>query len=153
MDSTQSRWGLVSVASTVSLGLIAIAIALYAVYATVHGGCVMLVFIYVLAAAGLIIGLSVVILGIFFLRHQTAPLSDVVVRGIVKGASGDLQETYKDAPDGDTLKETDKLGIKIGSKIVAPLIAEKKPIERKGRNPTKKGSKINTKRRTRRTRQ
>jgi len=70
LDSPNLRWGLVAVASTVFLSLIAIALALYAVYETSGGGCVMFGFMIAVAVIGVLGMLFTVCLAVYCLRHQ-----------------------------------------------------------------------------------
>jgi len=69
LQPTQSRWGFTAVFSTVFLALIAIAIALYAVYEA-SGKCgVMLGFIIAIGFIGILGVLFIACLGLFFVRN------------------------------------------------------------------------------------
>ena len=126
-DVSQSRWGFISVLSTISLSFIATGISLFAfavaVVATLLSGVGIImtilgaIFAFGLALIGiifgiigLIIGISIVIIGIYFLRNQTQPVSDLLARGIVKGTVGNV-------PEKDISKVTEQLGMQIGIKI------------------------------------
>jgi len=110
LEATTSRWGLVSILSTLSVSLIAIAIGLWAAHETGIGGLTMVVFMLIVAAIGVISAILTACFGIYFLRNQPASKIDLLIDGFVNGVS-----------DGDITKDNigDKIkvvGEKLGSK-------------------------------------